>query len=240
MSVRLLPRRWLLPALLSPAAWGEDRRVPVFTGDAATAPGWKSRVLDLLGTAAGIRWDIQAAPWPRAQSLAEQGEGLIFAVRRSPEREARFVFSRPVLNLSTWALVRVGQAAAWDREGLPRNLRVCAARGSHYADVLPLRPDVRWLESDQGDNGAVRMLLAGRCDLTLITGRGADGDSAWRSMRIEGLPVDGLEALERPLKQTPLHFATGHRSVWREVLPALDRAIAQHRAGLDAIANASD
>lgn len=239
MMVRPLSRRWLLPALFCPAAWAEERRVPVFMGDTAVT-GWKSQVLELLGPSAGVVWETRTVPWPRAQALAERGEGLIFAVRRSPDREKRFVFSRTVLSLSTWALVRVGQAARWDREGLPRGLRICAARGSAYSDAMRALQGASWLESDQGDTGALRMLLAGRCDVTLITGRGADGDSAWRSMRIEGLPVDGLEALARPLSETPLHFATGHASAWREVLPALDRAIAMQKAGLDAIARASD
>lgn len=223
-----------LPALLLCGAARAAPRVPLAVGEHGGHRAWLP-LFALLAQGLDIEWDLRPMPWPRAQAFAEQGEGLMFGLARTPARQARFVFSLPVAAVATWALVRRGEARAMaGAEGL-RKRTVCMARGSAYPDSLRGQGIAvgRWLESDQGDPGALRMLAARRCDVALVTLPGRQPERVREHLQAVGMPLQGLELLSQPLLDTPLHFVTGQRSPWRELLARLDALIQLERRRIE-------
>jgi len=55
-------------------------------------------LMELVGEAAGLEFDIRFAPWKRAQLLAEQTPGaLLFTVAHSSERREKFEYIAPLI-----------------------------------------------------------------------------------------------------------------------------------------------
>ncbi len=52
----------------------------------------------------GIRFDKQLLPWNRAQLMAQNGEGMIFGISKSPDRLKLYHFSIPVVSEKIWAI----------------------------------------------------------------------------------------------------------------------------------------
>lgn len=231
-------RRRSLLLSLTPPALAAPPAVPLAIGEHGAAEQW-TPLFDLLAHSARLRWDLRPLPWPRAQAFAEQGQGLIFGLSRTPERERRFVFSQPAVEVMSWALVREGEEAAL-RDGFAERT-LCMGRGSAYPATFAARGIAvgQWLESDQGDPASLRMLQAGRCDAAVITAAGRDADSVARRLQGLGLNLSGLMLLQRPLMGSPLHFATGQRSRWRPQLQALDAALHRERRAIDQLLRAA-
>jgi len=215
--------------LVAVPAWARPR-VPLAVGDHGGHQHWMP-LFERLAQAIELEWELRPMPWPRAQTFAEQGEGLMFGLARTPAREARFEFSLPVTVVRSWAAVRRGAAAQLAPPGALAERTVCMARGSSYPDTLRAKgvPIGQWLESDQGDPGALRMLAAGRCDAAVLTLPGGSAELASRHLARIGISMAGLELLQRPLQETPLHFVTGLRSPWGWVLGRLNEALQRDR-----------
>lgn len=230
-------RRSLLLAL-APPSLAALPHVPLAVGEHGAAEQW-GPLFGLLERAAGIRWDIRPLPWPRAQAFAERGGGLIFGVSRTPQRERRFAFSRPAVEVMSWALVRQGEAANLQREGFAQRT-LCMARGSSYPENFAARGIAvgRWLDSDQGDPATLRMLLAGRCDAAVLTLAGRDAAMVSQRLPVLGLDLKGLEVLPRPLLGSPLHFATGLHSPWRAQLRRIDAALGREQRAIEQLMRA--
>lgn len=228
-------RRHVLPLVIAlPGVARAVPRVPLAVGEHGGQLHWRP-LFALLAELLEIEWDIRPMPWPRAQSFAEQGEGLMFGLARTPAREKRFVFSSPVARVPTWALVRQGQVHAMSGRAALRTRTVCMARGSSYPESLRSQGiEVgQWLESDQGDPGALRMLAAQRCDAALVTLPGRQPEQVRARLRAVGMPLEGLELLVPPLQETALHFVTGHRSRWRDLFARLELAIGREQARIE-------
>ncbi len=225
-------RHALLPLLAPLCAAEAAARVPLAVGEHGAAQQW-APWFELLAAAAGLQWELQPLPWPRAQVFAESGAGLVFGLARTPQRLQRFVFSLPVLEVASWALVRQGEAGTF-RDGFAQRT-LCMARGSSYPTGFAERGIAvgQWLESDQGDPATLRMLLAGRCDAAVLTVLGQDAAAAARRLQDSGIDLQGVELLTQPLAATPLHFATGLRSPWRRALQRVDEALQRERRALD-------
>ncbi|MBH9579473.1 substrate-binding periplasmic protein [Inhella proteolytica] len=223
----LLPLGAALPARAAP-------RVPLAVGEHGGHRHWLP-LFALLAQALGIEWDLRPMPWPRAQSFAEQGGGLMFGLAHTPARAQRFVFSQPAALVHTWALVRAGEGAALAAPQSLRERTVCMARASSYPDTLRAQGIAvgQWLESDQGDPGALRMVRARRCDAALVTLPGRQPERVRRLLLEVGMPIEGLELLPRHLGDTALHFVTGVESRWRSLLAQLDQALTRERRHIE-------
>lgn len=197
----------------------QPKRVPLFVGEGPRS----SKVAQMLGWVAEharFQWDIRPVPWTRGQKLAADGEGLMWGLVRTAERERTLRFSRALSWAYTWTVVRAGDRAPTTLNELSGK-RLCMASGSAYPSTLRKHglKDFQ-VENGIGDTSALRMLTRQRCDLTLVT-----LDSAQRQLAL-GLPdvreVHSLNLLlaASPLLANELHFATGHGSRW---LWALDR-----------------
>ncbi len=236
------PRRRCLLSLAAlvapwPASGAAPRlRVPVVIGENSSRP-FVLPLLQLIGDAAGIEWQVQQAPWARALVLAERGQAIAFGMARTKPREQHFAFSAPVFDNHVWMLVRRDQAPDFRSLDDLRDRTVCISRGVSYGGSFDAgKGKLFKVEYVDGDLGArLRMLVAGRCDMALGSHRSPD---PWlleqRARELTGLSAS-LAVLPMPLAVEPVHFAVGHGQALAELLPRLNKALQQQRAGIRAL-----
>lgn len=88
----------------------------------------------------GVPVEIHYVPWTRAEIMADRGDVHgIFPYVRSPQREARFTFSRPFFTVveAYWAMAGRPEAAAHDLSDLAGGF-VCVPRGFAVPETLRL------------------------------------------------------------------------------------------------------
>jgi polar amino acid transport system substrate-binding protein len=120
---------------------------------------------------AGHEVEVRFLPWARALRLGQQGEvdGLV-GVWHSPEREAAFVFSKPVVS-NRIVLCRKGSRGPARFTGFAalRPYTVGVVRG--YADPPELAAAKVHTEAVNDDLQNLRKLMVGHIDLVLIDSR---------------------------------------------------------------------
>lgn len=237
-------RSWLLGlgplalGLLPPptACAAEPLRVPVAIGENSSRP-FVVPLLQLIGEAAGIEWQILQAPWARVLVLAERGQALAFGMARTKPREEQFAFSAPVFDNHVWMLVRRDQALDFHSLDDLRERTVCISRGISYGGSFDaVKGKLFKVEYVDGDLGArLRMLVAGRCDMALGSHRSPD---PWllerRARELTGLSAT-LAVLPTPLALEAVHFAVGHGHALADVLPRINKALQVKRAAIRAL-----
>jgi len=234
--MRLPCRRQLLAlalgeavALQAPAA---ATLVPLFVG--ADPPSDRTPLmLAWLAEQAGLSWDYRPRPWLRAQRLAAAGEGVMYGLSRTPQREKTLRFSLPIWTYYTWAVVREGGQGGIRRYGDLDGELVCWARGSSYGEAFT-RAGLGRMEMREAtdDDGALRMVAAGRCRAALISLETDDPERAATHPALGDMRRRGLAVVPVVMAATSLHFATGHGSRWGWVIERIDRVASRSRAEL--------
>lgn len=231
-------RRLLLLALCaSPLrALPDPVRVPVVIGENSARP-FIEALLSRIGRAAGIEWQLEVAPWPRALLMAERGQALAFGMARTAERDSVFSFSGPVFNNHVWMLVRRDQWLEFRSLDDLRDRTVCIARKTSYGGSFDAAKGRQFkVEHVDGDLGArLRMLIAGRCDLTLGSHRSRD---PWlierRARQLSGLGA-AIAVLPAPMSVEPVHFGVGIGTPLAALLPRITVAVQRERAAIGAL-----
>jgi ABC-type amino acid transport substrate-binding protein len=209
-----------------------DPTVPLFVGTAPPSDG-TPQMLAWIAARAGLTWDRRPTPWLRAQKLTAEGEGVMFGLARTPQREKELQFSLPVWSNHTWAVVREGDPLRIRRYADLNGQVVCWARGSSYGELFTLAGLGRMEPREAGDDdGALRMAGAGRCRAALITLETADPRQALRHPALAELRERGLALVPVPLATTPLPFVTGHGSRWSWVIDRINQVLSRSRGEL--------
>jgi|GEM_PF-5583950 len=229
-------RRQMLALALGPALGLPVRAespVPLFVGTGAPSDQ-TPRMLAWVARRIDITWDFRPTPWLRAQKLTAAGDGVMFGLTRTPQRDKLLRFSLPVWTNQTWAVVRDGQQAGITRYADLDGQVVCWARGSSYGELFTHAGLGRMDAREAGDDdGALRMLAAGRCRAALITLETDDAKQAARHPALAESRRRGLVLVPVPLAVTPLHFATGRGSRWVSVIDRIDGVISRSRSELE-------
>src|SRR3989338_416318 len=150
------------PLLLTNGEW------PPYLGQQLPHQGIASRIVSEAFALEGIqvRWEFY--PWARALRLAERGKRAGSAVwLRSPEREARFFISEPVIESSYLLFHRRDRAFDWQTVEDLAGLQIGGAIDYDYGEAFQRaeregRLKVRRLSNEEQ---GLRMLLAGRLDV---------------------------------------------------------------------------
>lgn len=238
----------LLPAVSARAAARVDPRavlrspspteapIPVAVSEQAHRP-FIEQLFDLLFSAAGLRYELIALPWPRALLSGEQGQALVYGLSRSAQREGAMDFSAPIFASHAWLVVDRDRPLRWGKLEDLRGKVLCAARGASFGvefDGLVSRGVLQVEHSGFDFNSRIRMLTMGRCDAMLTAHRGSTPARLVR--RLQALP-DGerLQVLPRPLTAETIHFAVSKRSPLSAALLRLDAAIRRERAAIQAM-----
>lgn len=222
--------------LSASSAWAAGKPVvPLFIGNGPSSEQ-APRMLAWLAAQLGLTWDLRPTPWLRAQKLAAAGEGVMYGLSRTPQREKELQFSLPVWLNHTWAIVRDGEQDRVRQYGDLAGQSVCWARGSSYGDLFTQAGLGRMAGVEAADDaGALRMVAAGRCRAALLTLETGQVERAERHPALVDLRERGLALLPAPVATTPLHFVTGHGSRWAWVIERLNPVIARSRAELERI-----
>jgi ABC-type amino acid transport substrate-binding protein len=213
-------------ALVRPAWSASPPQVPLYVG---TVPSGSSaqHMLSWMAARAGVAWESRPTPWLRAQKLIAEGEGVMFGLTRTPQREQQLRFSRPIWFNHTWIVVREGDQGHFKRYGDLNGQPVCWARGSSYGELFTHtglgHMDAR---ESSDDDGALRMAAAGRCRAALITLETDQLERALRHPSLAELSKRHLALVPHVVARTPLHFATGLGSRWTWVIERIDRVVA--------------
>ncbi|RTL46493.1 MAG: transporter substrate-binding domain-containing protein [Burkholderiales bacterium] len=207
--------------------------VPLFVGDGSPV-GPARRMLAWVSAQAALTWDIHPTPWLRAQRLTAAGQGVMFGLGRTPERERLLRFSLPVWVNHTWAVVREGEQHHVQRYADLKSEWVCWARGSSYGELFEQAGlgRMRGVESND-DDSAMRMAAAGRCRAALVTFESDQPERTAAHPALQSLKERGLALVPTPMTPSPLHFACGLQSPWGWVIDRLDPVLGRSRTELD-------
>ncbi len=198
-------------------------------------------LLNLLAQAAGWRWDLQFAPMARVLALLERGDCLAFGLGRTPAREGLLAFSDPLFSSRVWPVVRRGRALQVRSLADLQGRTVCLSRAASYGPQVDAAKgrDFRVEYADGDPRSRLRMLLADRCDVALMTHRSADPAALERRLREDGgLPLQ-VEIGPVPLVSEPVHIAGALGSPWLRVLPALNAALRRQQPAIQGLVDSS-
>jgi ABC-type amino acid transport substrate-binding protein len=217
-----------------PGAAPEPERIRLAIGDQTHKP-FVLPLLKLIGDAAGLQWELQLLPWPRALLGAELGQHLVFGLSRSPARDKRFSYSQPAFISRGWLAVPASRPITFERLEDLRGLALCTQRGASYGEAFEDgRRTLFRVESGGSDlESRARMLMAGRCDAMIATHRGSAAALERRLHRLRSGAQ--LRVLPRPLVEEGILFGAAQGSALAALLPRLDGAIHKSRAAIQAL-----
>ncbi|PXX46512.1 substrate-binding periplasmic protein [Undibacterium pigrum] len=117
----------------------------------------------------GIQFDKQILPWNRAQLMAQNGEGIIFGISRSPERLQLYHFSIPVVSEKIWAITYGDPRPNFQTVEDLRGKTVSVGRGfSHGMDFEKAKNVVFQVQEDSASSAArFKKLMNRRSDIML-------------------------------------------------------------------------
>jgi Bacterial extracellular solute-binding proteins, family 3 len=181
-----------------------------------------------------VDWDMRPTPWLRAQQQVVAGEGLMYGLTRSLERERLLRFSLPVWRYHTWAVVRQEDKPRLRHVADMRGMALCWTRGSNYEGLArQIDLDLSQVQETTSDEGGLRMVAAGRCRAMLLTMETDQVQRAEKILAPAALSRQGLALMSRPLNAVNVHFAAAHQSRWSPVMDRIDTIISSSRASLE-------
>ena len=198
-------------------------------------------LLGLLAQSAGWEWDLQFAPMARVLALAEHGDCLAFGLGRTPARQALLAFSDTLFSSRIWPVWRRDRPLQIRDQADLHGLTVCLNRGTSYGAQIDAAKgrDFR-VEYGGGDpRSRLRMLLADRCDVALMTHRSSDPALLERRLREAGAMAARLQVGEVPLLSETIHIACAQGSSWGRYLPLINETLRRQQPAIQALADSS-
>lgn len=193
------------------------------------------RLFDFLSQQTGLQFELRSLPWARAQWMARNGHGLIWAFSKSQQRLADYDYSQTLLVAPIWGVAyKEPRLRIRDVEDL-RGKVVSVERGvSHGLEFEAARGKIFQTDEDVASEASrFKKLVAGRSDVLLWGSRRFySADELERYLNKEFIP--GLHDPDLQYKYfyvssqalfiDTLHIACA-RGKWREVMQRLDQAI---------------
>ncbi|HEY1150820.1 MAG TPA: transporter substrate-binding domain-containing protein [Pseudoduganella sp.] len=92
------------------------------------------KLFDYLENELNVNFDVKRYPWPRAERKAVDGDGLIFGLPKTPERERSLHFSDPTHTNTLWLVTRSDAAFRFESIQDLHGKKIGAVRGYGYGD----------------------------------------------------------------------------------------------------------
>ncbi|GGC62807.1 substrate-binding periplasmic protein [Undibacterium terreum] len=129
-----------------------------------------AELLQYVETAARIKFDIRRYPWKRAVTNAENGEGLIFGISKTPERLRHFTFSAPVISDAAWLVTNCVAKFPFSSLHDLQGKTIGIVRGTSYGNEFDRQSNVLFrVEDDTNSNSArLQKLSLKRTDAIII------------------------------------------------------------------------
>lgn len=204
----------------------EALKVPLAISENLHRP-FPTKVLELLGQAANIEWELMWMPFVRVVATAEQGKAFGFGLSHTPERDEFLHFSETMFSTNAWLVGRRDKALEVSTlEELSGHV-VCMGRGLKLSAAFDQAIDKDFrVTYGADDRMRTRMLLGKRCDVSVITHRSRRPESVMRRLQIMGMPTSELRMLSHaPLVSMPVSLAIGKDSPLASALPRINDAI---------------
>lgn len=217
-------------------AEGQVPHIPLAVSDHVN----RDFVLPLLGVlaqAAGWQWDLQFAPIARVLAMLERGDCLAFGLGHTPARDALLAFSEPLFSSRVWPVSRRDRRLRIRSLSDLQGLTVCLSRAMSYGAQIDAAKgrDFRVEYADGDHRNRLRMLVAERCDVVLLTHRSADPWLLERRLREAGGMGALVEVGAVPLSSESIHIAGALGSPWLRYLPPLNAALHRQQAAVQAL-----
>lgn len=126
-------------------------------------------ILQYFERESGIQFERQLLPWNRAQLMAQNGEGIIFGISKSPERLLLYHYSIPVVAEKIWAITYGDPRPNFQSVEDLRGKTVSIGRGfSHGMDFEKAKNVIFNVQEDPASSPArFKKLMNKRSDIML-------------------------------------------------------------------------
>ncbi|MGQ5525384.1 substrate-binding periplasmic protein [Chitinimonas sp. PSY-7] len=224
----------LLNLSVQAAGIAEPPTVPLLISEERDAKGYvlpvgpkRRKLIELIGTKAGLKFDIKTYPLRRAQKLTERGEGLLWGIVQTPKRSRHLVFSKPIAEMRAWMVVPAGKAFAYDGINGLSGKTLSISTGGQYGELFETYRDRLFKVEEEAGSYEARfaMMAQGRVDMILVCSlyTTVSGFQAWLERNYGG--IGEWSVLPRPLSTETLHIAAARNHAINRFLPVIDRAI---------------
>lgn len=150
-----------------------QRKVPLLFGENKNQKGELIpvadhfiKVLNSLEKELDVQFQLQIYPWNRAVKLANDDGGLIFGMSLTPEREAIFSFSEPILFQNLWLVTCTDREFPFESLADLKGKVIGVVRGSRYGGEFDQQKNRLFKIDDDIDASSARLkkLLNHRID----------------------------------------------------------------------------
>jgi ABC-type amino acid transport substrate-binding protein len=197
------------------------------------ARGFLVPLLDLIGKAAGLKWDISYFPYARVQRQVESGQTLGFGLRSDVHTWTPLATSDPVLQAFIWLVMRQDEALEFQQIRDLQGQSMCVLLGA--SGSLPLAAlktaNVRLEEYSGLLSTGVAMLRAGRCRLLAVSSHQGPQTERFAASLRQGHGA-GLSVLPKPLGTLDVGFSVRLGHELQRFIPQLNLAIAAQRVAI--------
>lgn len=227
---------WVLGGLCSAYAraetlvvFGGDSFAPTTYLDQGKPAGSLVDILQKVSAKTGDVYEIHLFPWKRAFDHAQRGEGAIVGLSLTPQRQAAFDFSEPLMFNELQLVVRRGQEFNFHQLGDLQGRIVGGGSGVSYgAEVdAAIAKGLFVFVTDTDASARLQKLLLGNLDVAIV-GHGMAGlDTLINSQpRLVARRAE-FSVLPRPLVRDPLYLAAAKSLQKRALIERLNRALAE-------------
>lgn len=150
-----------------------QRKVPLLFGENKNQKGELIpvadhflKILNSLEKELDVQFQLQTYPWNRAVKLANDDGGLIFGMSLTPEREAIFSFSEPILFQNLWLVTCADREFPFESLADLKGKVIGVVRGSRYGGEFDQQKNRLFKIDDDIDASSARLkkLLNHRID----------------------------------------------------------------------------
>lgn len=110
------------------------RELRTESGELQALQSQVQRLLSFLEQKAGLRFEIHRYPWNRVLANARQGEGIIFGLSKTSERQKEFQFSELLFSNYVWLIQRADDRFPFNEWSDLKGKRLGIIRGVSYGD----------------------------------------------------------------------------------------------------------
>jgi polar amino acid transport system substrate-binding protein len=231
--------RFIVLVLLfsAPVAWAGEAatEIPVLfalqtdpNGKPLPATPFITEMVKLLGAESGLKLVLQQYPWRRAQKLAENGEGLLYGLAATPERQRELDFTLPLYHVNQWLIVPANRAFSFQEwEDLRGKVISIQSGGKFNAQFEEQRNKLfRVEEHAETYLSRFKMLQIGRVDAILMDNYRTATQLEAR-LNCQYAEVGKWIVLSKPVDMEPVLIAVAKSSRYNHLLPALNEAISR-------------
>ncbi len=235
MTSKHFLRAALLVLTLSSSGGAIAEPVKVFANDAVPPKSWREGaqtrgyVVDATREAfrrAGVELNLEAAPFKRAFTLGEAGEGWLTGVFKTPDREKIFLFSEPVGTDEVILVTLKGREFAFETPEDLKGKRIGYQDGASYGSFFVEAQKQFQGDADSNPRQRLQKLLAGRLDAAIIN----PGEAALAyHLKALGEPMDKVTVLPKRIA-VEANYLVVARSQAAAAAPLLEKINASLKA----------